>query len=312
MNHSLKNSNSSALCLSSIHNARDFVDKNAQDSLHWLSFYDLNFPKRYAEGNINLVLSFRSRSCRSIYQLVFVAVPLSERNKVWPGRLKMLNIERPCNHAESCYEPMFGIIAKLIQCPQEVVPSLVWLEPFKERVNLLRELFTHTVEATFEVGSCSAERKMNFGSSGSNATGNSICRKIKSRAEMFKDANSSFPKGIGQGPKKFDFVEIVKSLVIRFGHGGIWAGFEEPLSSPFELCEVLLCPANSRSSVFKFVSHAVSLGMKSNPKTSGEYKAFESLLKQVIQVPHSEIKAKLDAEKQSKVHKKLSKKDREP
>lgn len=30
--------------------------------------------------------------------------------------------------------------------------------------------------------------------------------------------------------------------------------------------------------------------MKQNPKTSAEYKAFEGLLKQVIQVPHSEIK----------------------
>jgi hypothetical protein len=40
--------------------------------------------------------------------------------------------------------------------------------------------------------------------------------------------------------------------------------------------------------------------MKSIPKTSGEYKAFESLLKQVIQVPHSEIKAKLEAEKRQK------------
>jgi hypothetical protein len=40
--------------------------------------------------------------------------------------------------------------------------------------------------------------------------------------------------------------------------------------------------------------------MKSNPKISGEYKAFESLLKQVIQVPHSEIKEKLEAEKRTK------------
>jgi hypothetical protein len=40
--------------------------------------------------------------------------------------------------------------------------------------------------------------------------------------------------------------------------------------------------------------------MKSNPKTSGEYTAFENLLKRVVQVPHSEIKAKLDAEKAAK------------
>jgi hypothetical protein len=41
-------------------------------------------------------------------------------------------------------------------------------------------------------------------------------------------------------------------------------------------------------------------GMKSSSKTSEEYAAFENLLKQVVSVPHSEIKAKLDAEKRAK------------
>lgn len=43
-------------------------------------------------------------------------------------------------------------------------------------------------------------------------------------------------------------------------------------------------------------------GMK-RVKETGQYEAFEGLLKQVIQVPHSEIKAKLDAEKQHKKEK---------
>lgn len=44
-------------------------------------------------------------------------------------------------------------------------------------------------------------------------------------------------------------------------------------------------------------------GMKSNPKTQDEYSAFEGLLKRVIQVPHSEIKAELDKQKQEKKEK---------
>lgn len=41
--------------------------------------------------------------------------------------------------------------------------------------------------------------------------------------------------------------------------------------------------------------------MKSNAKTShSEYDAFESLLKRVVSVPHSEIRAKLEAEKSAK------------
>ncbi|PYP93011.1 MAG: hypothetical protein DMG65_02235 [Candidatus Angelobacter sp. Gp1-AA117] len=47
--------------------------------------------------------------------------------------------------------------------------------------------------------------------------------------------------------------------------------------------------------------------MKSNPKTSDEYTAFENLLRQVVSVPHSEIKAKLEAERAAKKRKKRAK-----
>jgi len=40
--------------------------------------------------------------------------------------------------------------------------------------------------------------------------------------------------------------------------------------------------------------------MKSKAKANEQYAAFENLLKRVVQVPHSEIKAALDAEKEEK------------
>jgi hypothetical protein len=39
-------------------------------------------------------------------------------------------------------------------------------------------------------------------------------------------------------------------------------------------------------------------------KTESEFDRFENLVKQIIKVPHSEIKAKLDAEKREKKRKK--------
>jgi hypothetical protein len=43
--------------------------------------------------------------------------------------------------------------------------------------------------------------------------------------------------------------------------------------------------------------------MKSTPKQTDQYGAFENMLRRVIQVPHSEIKAKLEAEKRAKKEK---------
>jgi hypothetical protein len=51
--------------------------------------------------------------------------------------------------------------------------------------------------------------------------------------------------------------------------------------------------------------------MKSNPKTSGEYTAFENLLRRVIQVPHSEIKTKLQQEKRDKAQKRKHRKEQQ-
>lgn len=42
-------------------------------------------------------------------------------------------------------------------------------------------------------------------------------------------------------------------------------------------------------------------------KTDSEYDAFHTLMSQLVKVPHSEIKAKLDAEKAAKKRKKTRK-----
>jgi hypothetical protein len=42
-------------------------------------------------------------------------------------------------------------------------------------------------------------------------------------------------------------------------------------------------------------------------KTESEFERFENLVKQILKVPHSEIKAKLDAEKRAKKRKKARK-----
>jgi hypothetical protein len=42
-------------------------------------------------------------------------------------------------------------------------------------------------------------------------------------------------------------------------------------------------------------------------KTTSEYNRFESFMQELIKVPHSEIKAKLEAEKRAKKRKKFKK-----
>lgn len=60
---------------------------------------------------------------------------------------------------------------------------------------------------------------------------------------------------------------------------------------------------NSLECSFPLVYDRTVKEMKSNPKSPAEYAAFEDLLRRVVSVPHSEIKAKLESEKQQKKEK---------
>lgn len=46
--------------------------------------------------------------------------------------------------------------------------------------------------------------------------------------------------------------------------------------------------------------------MKREPKTRNGYTAFEDVLRRVLRAPHSEIKAKLEAEKKTRKRKRAS------
>jgi hypothetical protein len=100
-------------------------------------------------------------------------------------------------------------------------------------------------------------------------------------------------------------VEVVHAIRIRLDKLSTWYSLEKSYCSPLKVAEVFLSPADPSAGILELVSHSKIEGMKSTPKTSGEYRAFESLLKQVIQVPHSEIKEKLEAEKRTKKEKRL-------
>lgn len=233
----------------------DFANKCVQHAHHRPAFNDINFPKRYIEGNLNLILRFNSRSSGQIYQLLFVDVPSSGRNVGGTMDDGFSHADEASSHSERCDDAMLGPFAEFIQCPEQVVPSPVWFEPFKEPVNLLREVFTSTVEATFEVGGSRTEREVNLIGSDLGSDRSGVSCQIKSGSEVLKRGQDSIAQTVGERPCELDLVKLIDALVVHLGDGGVRAGVEESARSSFELREVFLSPVNAKPRIPKLVPH---------------------------------------------------------
>lgn len=67
--------NSDRLSFRSVNDARDFAKQSVQNGRDWLAFHNLDFSKRYVEGDLEIVLNLSAGKSSSDCQLVFFAIP---------------------------------------------------------------------------------------------------------------------------------------------------------------------------------------------------------------------------------------------
>jgi len=58
--------------------ALDFARNSIQRSTRWLALHSLDFPKRYKEGNFEIVFKLRPRGCPCEYDLLFFWMPVGK------------------------------------------------------------------------------------------------------------------------------------------------------------------------------------------------------------------------------------------
>ena len=122
-------SENSSLSLRSDQDIRDFVRKSVEDSKHWFATHTLNFAKSYIEGNIELVFKSCIRTDTGEYDLVFVAIEDEFREE---GRVTNMNdADLSCSFAVQSHraqDSMLICVTHILECPEKIIPSFVWLE----------------------------------------------------------------------------------------------------------------------------------------------------------------------------------------
>jgi hypothetical protein len=152
---------------------------------------------------------------------------------------------------------MLRRVTKLVDCPKNIVSSLVRLKRAKERLNLIREMLAGgTVNATLEIGSGFAEGEVDvLHVRCITQTANGDSGKIKGGTQILDSGNCALCQHERQSLGKSEFMELVDAVSVRLSNQCVWCTLEKASSAPFKLGDVFLSPSDSRARVSKCVPH---------------------------------------------------------
>lgn len=139
--------------------ALNYIDKLTQHCQNFLSSNKLDFVESYKKGQIVIKLEFVSRRDLRQYQLLFIAIP-SGRAEDISAHSKPLHLMDDIRKHYGAKDAVLVSIRKDVQCPKEIVPSLVWLTPAYDLPNFLRQFSATSIKGALKLGDISTDRKV--------------------------------------------------------------------------------------------------------------------------------------------------------
>ena len=228
--------------------ALDYARHTVNESTKVLMGDNWNVAKSYSEGAVELELNLSVKTRSTKYNLIVRSIPLQGERRLNSPTDHMATSKIHCNRCESMMLCLFG---KLTNGPQDVIPSLVWLESPKKITNGRREVWTTARYSTAKVLLNITEWKVNFGElDAAVGNGNFLCDcidgKIKRRSEILDSICCDINKGQRKYfPSCLEFMNFVNSIRIRLDNMSVWITQNESVKSPFKLTTVKLRTSQS-------------------------------------------------------------------
>lgn len=233
---------SSGLRFDTSDDALDFARDCVERSKHWRARKYFNLAEDYVKGATNLVIQFRTTADPQKFCLVLRRIPsvVSEARRA---------NDRPCfdvgavTHRRCSQGDKHAVcfdVSGLVETPQGLIPSLVWLEIFKEHpypgrdVNQLPVQFVVHVEA----GGGEGERGPLVGASRMERDSASINGMIKSIPEVGKSILGDRRK-LPRNLSETQLVNILTCTRVIVDDKGIWLALDEALDPSIEIIDVI-------------------------------------------------------------------------
>lgn len=238
-------SESSRLRFDSHDDALDFARHCTENSRRWLAANSFDFVKRYADGQIYIVLRLRSRAGNGVYDLVFSAIPHGNGNAAVASPIDG-NVQAAGGKTGRNKQPMLVDVVGLVECPDKIIPSLVRLELPKKRRDIVRDVLASAGDNCIEIRCVFSDGKI--GASGVDSPGrnsNGISRLIKRRPEVFDGIGSDLSETVRNCGCEFDLVQMVNASRVQLNSMGAWFSFKEIIDLPVEVVNMSLCALDS-------------------------------------------------------------------
>ena len=241
---SIKKPNATPLSFDTANDAIDYANKLVEDANRWLAVNDIDFCKRYESLNLYIQVCFRSALDMSEYQLIFQAVPswweskgcdVFKRGKIYTPTAR--------GHRNGTDDLVFVGITKLVQCPQKIVPSLVWLKRGHDIKNFLGDVFGLPLAVgvprylTLHVRLVRSERELGALTVFTSSNCHRETSLIESRTKTADSVKGDSWQTNGHWFGELDLVKLLGSTRIQLSDTSVWVAIEEDFDLPIEFCD---------------------------------------------------------------------------
>lgn len=257
----LTESESAGLSFDSHNDALDYVNELVESGADFLAVNKLNFVERYKDGRLVIHLKVRigeegSGDSRH-YSLVFVAIPERLMEDLNARAAGTANSNEPISHYYRPKDAVLISVGELVQCPEEIIPSFVWLSQTNDVLNVLWEFAATTFQGVLKVGFEGHERK-EANDYRNTAKGMDTAHNfIQSITEVDCGITSMASNRSWNGLEEFEFEQIVSAIHLWLSDvGASVLVVKESIQFPIEFGNVILCPIDAVLWGFEGVTHA--------------------------------------------------------
>jgi hypothetical protein len=137
-------------------------------------------------------------------------------------------------------------ITKLVQSPEKIIPSFVWLELAHQVENFIRGVFTQTVKGSFKVGAFGSDRKESVVGRSLVECGDGANCLIESSPQIVNNVEGMAVEGSWHRFSELELKEIMSAVSVKLADNAVVVGLEKSLSFPFKFGYVIVSPVDTK------------------------------------------------------------------
>jgi len=234
--------NPASLCFDTRDDAFNYASKIVEDSKRRCTVYNVNLCQRYEDIKLEVDLHCRSVLDMSQYHFIFRVVPYGRDLDGYYRSLEKVSAGAGSSdtHGNRCEDFMFVGITQLVQGPQKIIPSFVWLARNHVVKDVFGDVLRGLVSSTLDLSQIETEGEVRFLSGRPSGNSTIISSLVEGGSKIANNIESNAGQNHWHGLSQFDFIKILSSVGILFHSSDVWIAFDKSNLFPLEFCNATL------------------------------------------------------------------------